>query len=311
MHSTDSLVYRDDRQGAAHRRAVLAEERRVQLALMPLSLSHVFAHRVGRAAAGGMAIACAGVLALMAADPTLLRMLSWFFVGLVPSLGMCAAVCAAAILAAYALGSAVAAHVFARRMREAIETHDDVYGDLDQLARGPLERGHQLVRRADGWAVGLVVAGAGALTAVFGYLVVLAGLGRPLAWVLASPQVFSLRLAAENAALLGTTLALAVAAGVVIGRACDREHRAPAPPAVTRWLGRWLALPVGVVAGLVTLYGVFQLAAPLYASAYVRVAPPPHAARLAFALTGVTSVIVLAAWAALWWRRREHARLGR
>src|SRR5688572_32869498 len=60
LKTTDA--YRDDQPGAKARRDALADDRRRELVLMPLTLAHVFAHRLGRAAAGGMAVLCSLVL---------------------------------------------------------------------------------------------------------------------------------------------------------------------------------------------------------------------------------------------------------
>ena len=64
-------MYRDDRPGAEARRDALADERRRELVMMPLTLSHVFAHRVGRAAAGASAFVCTIVLLTMLPSRTL------------------------------------------------------------------------------------------------------------------------------------------------------------------------------------------------------------------------------------------------
>lgn len=298
-------IYRDGRAGAEAKRDVLANERRLQLALMPLAIAQVFAHRVGRAAAGGMAIACALAMVMLVADPLLVRLVTWFVPGLGLNIGLCLTIASSAILVAYVVATWIAEAWFTRRMRAAIETHDDVYRDLDHLARGPIEVAQRLVRRVDGWSTGLLLAGVASLAAIFGYLVAVAGALRPASFVLSSTAVFSLPATTTNLGPVLYAIVFALLVAFVVGRACDREHRLGAAPAVLGRLGHWAMIPLGALGGLATLYGLFRMV-----TGYAWVAMVPSEHRYGLALLGEGTVIALAAWALLWWRRRERTRLG-
>jgi hypothetical protein len=299
-------VYRNDRPGAKARRDALADERRVQLALMPLSLSHVYAHRIGRAAGGATAIACALTLLAFVADPMLLRVVQWIVPGLGLNLGTCAAIAAAKILVAYVAGNWIGEWYFARKMRQAIETHDDVYSDLDHLARGPIDVGRELVRKVDTWSVGLAIAGVASLASMFAYLVVVAGAFRPASHLLSSTGVFVEHAATSNLGPVVYALFLAFVASVFVARACRREHRFPGAPSATRWLSHWLVLPLAFVAGIATLYISFRMIHHLD----VRHALPSQELRFGLAIGGEVVLLAFTVWGALFWRRIERKRIG-
>jgi hypothetical protein len=309
---TSAGVYRDDRPGAEARRNALAEERRVELALMPLTLAHVFAHRVGRAAAGATGVVCAALMFLLMADPLMLELVRWFVPGLGLNLGMCVMIAATAILLAYVIATWIGESWFHRRMRAAIETRGEAYGDLDHLARGPIEVARALVRRVDGWSIGLVLAGAATLAAVFGFLAVVAGTFRPFSYVLSATTIFREPAATSNLGPVIYAIGLALVAAIIIGLACDREHRFPGTPQATRWFGHWSMLPLGVLIGLVTMHLTFGMVHRLYTFGGLppRGQLPSSELRFGLAIGGMAAVLLLLSWAVLWWRRRERARIG-
>ena len=297
-------VYRDGLPGAQARRDSLAEERRVQLALMPLAIAQVFAHRVGRAAAGAMALVVAIGVVMLLADPLLMQLLTWLVPGIGVSIASCAMVAATAILVTYVGATWIAEAWFTRRMRHAIETHADVYSDLDNLARGPIEVAQKLVRKIDGWSVGFVLAGAVAITTVFAYLMVITSAFIPLSRVLSTTSMFAERAAAGNLGPLIYALVLGCGIAVVLGRGCDREHRfGNATPTMQR-VAHWSTLAFGVVSGLVVLFATTRMLAHLGRGL------PSSEHRYLLAIGGEAALLAITGWAVLWWRRREGARLG-
>jgi hypothetical protein len=293
-----TTMYRDDRLGAEARRDALADERRRELVMMPLTLSHVFAHRVGRAAAGAAALACSAVLVLMILDPALFRVAAWFVPGL--DLGMLGALCAIKILAVYVIATFGAEAWFARRMREAIQTGDDPFVDIDSLARGPVERAQQAVSRIDGLSLGLALAGAVSLTLVFGYVAVISSalLQFPYAWTMVG--IVHTSALAKNVGVLVLALVGVGALAVTVARACRRPgNRWPAV------LGSGWILALGFAAGAVSMLFYFDT---LYALDRRGMLPTMNA-RFVLALLSTVSVVAIASWTLLWWRRRELARI--
>lgn len=300
----DAGVYRDGTAGAQARRDVLAEERRLQLALMPLAIAQVFAHRVARAAAGTAALLCSIAMVAFLADPLLMRVVTWFVPGLGVNIGTCMMIASTLILVTYVVSTWAAEAWFTRKMREAVATENDVYADLDKLARGPIEVAQKLVRRVDGWSIGLALAGAAALTSVFGYLVVIAGAFQPLSHVLSTTSLFAERAAAGNLGPVVYAIAIAVGAAIVVARGCDREGRiGELPPFVAR-LAHWSTLAIGIVVGL----GVMFATARMVTHLQFRLPEPGHRYLLAIGAEG--ALLAVTTWLALWWRRRERARLG-
>ena len=293
-------MYRDDRPGAEARRDALAEERRRELVMMPLTLSHVFAHRVGRAAAGVAAMVCTAVLLAMLADPLLMRAAAWFVPGL--NVGMLVALTAIAILAVYIVATLVAEAWFARRMRAAIAKGDDPYRDIDTLARGPVELAQQAVRRVDGVSLALFLAGVSVVVLGFGYVVAVVGAVHqfPHAWQLASIDR-SLALA-RNVEVLMLAMMGAGFVAYLVGRGCQRGEAS----GVVRVLGHWATLAVAGVAGLATASIGFNT----IVTVNMRRDPVPSDVRFLLGIGAMIAIVGVAAWALLWWRRREIARVG-
>ncbi len=297
-------VYRDALPGAAARRDALAEERRVQLALMPLAIAQVFAHRVGRAAAGAMALVVSIGVVMLLADPLLMRFLAWLIPGVGVSIASCAMVAATAILVTYVGATWIAEAWFTRRMREAIETHADVYADLDHLARGPIDVAQKLVRKVDGWSVGLVLAGAAAIVTVFGYLMVITASFQPLSRMLSTTSMFAERAAADNLGPLVYALVLASSLAVILGRGCDREHRFGNPTPTMQRIGHWSTLAFGIVVAMTVSFAATRMMLRLH------VQLPSHEHRYLLAIGAEAALLAVTGWGVLWSRRRERARLG-
>lgn len=301
----DAGIYRDGRAGAEARRDALANERRLQLALMPLQVAQVFAHRVGRAGAGLMAVACAACMILLLADPVALRLANMFLPGIPLNLGLCGMIASTLILATYVVATWVAEAWFSRRMRDTVSTHDDAYGDLDQLARGPIDVAQELARRADPWAVGLMIAGIASFATVIGFLVTVVGAFRSGNVLLSTTEVFTMPAITGNLDIIALAFLTVLGGAFVVGRACERERRSGAAPALLARLAHWKALAIGGV-GLVAIpYATLRAFSRMYVQG-----PPPETMRFVLALGGIVTLFTLTTFAVLWWRRRERARLG-
>jgi hypothetical protein len=298
-------VYRDALPGAQARRDSLAEERRVQLALMPLAIAQVFAHRVGRAAAGAMALVVSIGVVMLLADPLLMQLLTWLVPGVGVSIASCAMVAATAILVTYVCATWVAEAWFTRRMRHAIETHADVYSDLDNLARGPIDVAQQLVRKVDGWSVGLVLAGKAAIVTVFGYLMVITSSFLPVSRMLSTTSLFAERAAAGNLGPVIYALVLGCSIAAILGRGCDREHRFGNQTPTMQRIGHWTTLAFGIVIGTIVLLATTRMMLQLRSHTL-----PTSQHRYLLAIGAEAALLALSGWGVMWWRRRERARLG-
>jgi len=297
-------VYRDDRASAAAKRDAVADERRRELAVMPLALAHTFAHRIGRAAAGGTAIAGAVLISVLFAEAWITRFAAQVIPGL--SLPLIVALLAGAVVLAYALGTAIAEAVFARRMERAIATSSDPHADLESLAIGPVAAGRELVRRADRWSIALALGGLVAAVPLVSYLVFALGMSRSPAAMMMS--VTALTTAEVHATLdaMGVAIALGLTLAALIAHACDREHRRAALPRWVERVGHWSMLPIAFVLGLVVLLASVRATFDHRSSGSM----PSFAWMTLLAIGSVASTLLPAAWGLLWWRRREHARLG-
>jgi hypothetical protein len=293
-------MYRDDRPGVEARRDALADERRRELVMMPLTLSHVFAHRVGRAAAGVAGMVCTAVLLAMLADPLLMHAAAWFVPGL--NVGMLVALTAIAILGVYIVATLIAEAWFARRMRAAIAKGEDPYRDIDTLARGPVEIAQQAVRRVDGVSLALFLAGSSVVALGFGYVVAIVGALHefPHAWQLAGiDRALAL---SKNVDVLMLAMMGAGFVAYLVGRGCQRGETS----AIVRILGHWAALAVSLVVGFATATVGFNT---LY-TIRLRRELPPSDVRFLLGIAAMVAIVGVAAWALLWWRRREAARIG-
>lgn len=299
LRTTDA--YRDDRPGAEARRNALAEERRREMVLMPLTLAHVFAHRVGRIAAGAVALAVSAVMLMMLADPLLMRFAAWFVPGL--NMGMLIMLAALKITGAYVLASWGAEAWFARRMRAAIKTGDDAYRDLDQLAQGPIEIAQRACRKVDGWSIGLFLAGAVSVTLVFGYAVLVVGVNHTIDRAWSMMGILDTGALERNVGTVALGVFASCIGAFLVGRTCARD--AAERTSITKGLASWAALVVAGVVSIVMAYNGFHLVASHHARMTMTIEM-----KYALAVGSTVAVFVPAAWALLFWRRREHARIG-
>jgi len=281
LGSPDEALYRDGRLGAEARRDDLVQCRRGELAVMPLVLSHIFAHRVARAAAGAAALVFVAAVLVATARPLAFHVHTWF------APGPLAAILAVATLAVYTVATWLAEHVFERRMRAAIATGADVHDDIDRLATGPVDVALRMIRRVDGWSLAGALAGANAVALMFGFMLfaLVVARGYPGAWIVAL-----------NVAPLGLALAAGTALAALVGIACDRAWLATAAHRVT-------PIIAGAVLSIVWTLGK-GAARTARISGYL-----PTPVRIVLGLVAVTSVAALTTWVALWWRRREYARV--
>jgi hypothetical protein len=289
-------AYRDDRPGAEARRNALADERKRELVLMPLTLSHVFAHRIGRIAAGGMALLVSLKMLAILADPVLMRFAAWLVPGL--SVTMLILMSALAIVCAYVVATWFAEAWFARRMRNAIKTGDDPHTDIDHLARGPLEIAHAAVQKVDGWSLGIFLAGVTTVTLVFGYVLVMVGMQHTIsnAWQLSTQ---TLDISRHNLGLLAFFGLACVTVAFLVGRACDGHGG----QRLVRILSGWPVLAISAVIAIATAYQ------GLHVMLTWRHRWPDQETRVLLAMGSAVTVFVPAAWALLFWRRREQARI--
>ncbi|HEU0031914.1 MAG TPA: hypothetical protein VFQ53_14880 [Kofleriaceae bacterium] len=299
LRSTDA--YRDDRLGPVARRDELQARRRNELALMPLTLGHVFVHRVARAVAGAMALACAmGVLAMLQ-----VRRLFELARAVMPiNLALLIAIVAGLVLAAYVIASWIAEAVFARRMRRTIQPTGDPHADLDRFAEGPIEVGRRLVRRADAWAVGFAIAGSAATALVFGFLIYVLGATYSMpsnidvsSALLDHPVRHNLRWIASATIMVGL-VALAIA------YACDREHR-KGPSKTLAGLQRWVMVGLALILGGTTLKLGYSVARRMHAHGTL----PSMETRGVLVGIAAFGLTLLATWVVLRWRRREDGRV--
>lgn len=300
LRTTDA--YRDDRPGAEARRDALAEERRRELVLMPLTLAHVFAHRLGRAAAGGMALVVSLVMLALIADPLLMQFAAWFVPGL--DVGMLILIAALAVVGSYVVATWIGEVWFERRMRRAIATSKDAYDDIDQLARGPLEIAQRAVARLDGWSFGLFLAGIASTVLVFGYTSVIVGSSHVLSRAWSMVGIVDTGLLTTNIGFLMPPLAGSCAIAFILGRACARDRVSDSLTA--RALGSWIALLIAGVIGVAMLYKMFHLMFDFRPARRLG-----GDERMFLSLATSLVVFLPLAWGALFWRRREQARIER
>jgi hypothetical protein len=101
-------------------------------------------------------------------------------------------------------------------------------------------------------------------------------------------------------------IAAGITAAALVGYACDRERARAGLPSWVDRLAHWAMVPIGFVLGLGVLLA--SLRAARVFQIHGTQASTPALALLA--IVSVAATFLPAAWALLWWRRREHARLG-
>jgi hypothetical protein len=237
----------------------------------------------------------------MLADPLVLRLAGWIVPGL--NVGMLITLAALAILVCYVVASWVAEAWFASKMRATIKVSEDTYGDLDQLARGPIEVAQAAVQRVDGWSVGVVLAGLSAITLSFGYIVVFVGLQHTLSQAWSISGIIDSGSLQRNLPILCLAILMTIIGSVVVGRACMRDRRAPSK--VLEAASSWMSLAVTAVIGIATLYNASHMLVQT-----MRFDQPPDTHRNLLALGTTICIFLPSAWALLFWRRRENTRAG-
>jgi hypothetical protein len=282
-------MLREASEGALRRRqrAVL----RGELAL--LSFANVFAHRVGRAAAGAMGLLCALVLLIVLYGPGVDRVTGfnpWWWVLERETVPITVTV-AALVLATYAVSVSLAR----RRFERAVRARDPQPAHVPEVAR--------LVGAADGWSVGFAIAGVTSVVMVVAVATLVVGWDNwnPFWCFGCDPRE---ALFDDRRRDLGVLLAAVVAAALALGAACARP----------RWAG-WLrafehrlVVPAGLVLGSVAVYAWATLdVGPIGWDAQDEI--PSSALRTALAVAGTLAIFLVSAGGALWWRRRERDRL--
>jgi hypothetical protein len=295
-------AYRDDLPGVEARRNSLADARRRELALMPLTLSQIYAHRVGRAAAGAAAILCALGLLVVIDDRFLVRLTAYFIPGF--AIGVYALVSIAFVLVTYQVAHWIAESRFTERMRELVSKGPDAYRDLDQLAVGPFAVAAEKVRRVDQVSLVLPLVGIALLAPLLAFVGFIGTLAIEMNFGVRSIDTF-LAMTSDMGPVL-----VALLAGVVVtcllGYVIGREHRHGAPAMWVRWIGHWGVLVVAFVLAI-GVGGGAMLSAFRMQAAYI---PPPMFAQYLLALGGEAVFLLPSIWFFLWWRRRERWRLG-
>lgn len=295
-------AYRDDRPGAEARRDALADRRHLELALMPLASQQIFVHRVARASAGAVATLGAAGLFVGMWEPNLLRVADYFIPGPL-SLPLIAFALAFKVLATYVVAGWIAERVYEKRMRESLAVSGDAYEDIEALARGPRDHARALLDRVDGWSTALPLLGVATLAPLLAFMTI--------GGVEASMYRYHLVDYASYARLDGSLILLAAGIGVgaiiafAVGRACDRSHRTLGQPLALRVFEHPGVVGAAVVAGLIVMAMLGDAFRGLHAGHM-----PTASARFALAGLGTFSVTAAAAWAMLWHRRREKARMG-
>jgi hypothetical protein len=262
--------------------------------LVVLSMVSVFAHRVGRAASGAMAVACALAILILLVNPfgSVARKFAdaefarswpeWTAVSVIAFVGCL-------VMATRMIARRLAEHRFEQRLRRALGA-----------AEPPIDIGRRLIRSADGWSVALGIAGVTSLTTLFGVVVFVVGASPwNLFW---GNDPLILDVFTDRLRDLAVVIPIGLVAAVVLGRACRRERR------WIRALEHGSLLSSGLVLGLVTLCVGFKLDSgfQLYAPENL----PSSALRTALTVTGMLAVFLVIAGFTLRRRRREHERVG-
>jgi len=303
VNTPHNSAYRDDRPGVEARRNSLADVRRRELALMPLTLSHIYAHRIARATAGAAAILCALGLLVILDDRLMIQLTAWFIPGF--AVGMYATISIAIVLLSYVVATWIAEYKFAARMRELVSKGGDAYQDLDQLAIGPFAVAAEKVRRIDQLSLTLPLAGIAVLVPLLGFVGFIGAVAFTTRATFSTTIEAFMNMTSDMRPVL-LALGGGILLAIVLGRAIDREHRRTTSAGWVRWAGHWSMLLVALVLGIAVAIGAGYAGFRMQAY-YVA---PPVKTRFLLALGGEAVIMLPAVWGLLWWRRRERWRLG-
>jgi len=280
--------YRDDAAGVEARRRDAGEGRLRELALLPPACERVFVHRVSRAAAGAVAVMAVLLAAGASMDPWTQRLVSLVFGR--PTAPLVGALLGGAALAAYVLAGLVAERYYERRLR--LHLHS-ASAEVD--GPSPAAEARRLIARVDSVAVALPLAG-----------VATGGLFLGLLLFFSDTGYSALGLLAECRDVFFPAVLFSVLFGVALGGACSREHRSLVRPMLVAVAAHWSTLATGTALMVATLWFAARTALGLHAYGIL----PGHLAEWMLGGLGLLSLWLPTAWALLWLRRREHARLG-
>lgn len=288
-------VYRDDRHGAEARRDALANQRRRELALMPLGFAQVYAHRVARIAAGGMALVTAACMIAVLADHEIAFGIAARFVPGLPALSL-VLLAGFGVLATYIIAQQIAERAFERELRAAITLSGDTYADLDHLARAPLELATAKLHKLDRAAVGVVFAGLTSMILALGFALGATSLDSGRLFAGSLLDIAATDLLAPFLDELGVFLIMVCGAGFVLACGVGRESGLLAR--LVRLAGHWSMLVVAGIAGFAALIHTTD-----------ELATRRHADPTSMIVLWTLAVVPAVLWAVLFVRRREHARL--
>ncbi len=286
--------YRDDQPGTEARRRALFDHRAREQALMPLAYERIFVHRVSRTAAGAVAILGVAVALLASADLWTQRLV-YLLVGQ-PTAPLTAALLGFEILAGYVLSGWVAERYYERRLRGMLDVAGDAYADIENLeAADPAREARRLVDRVDAAAIALPLAGAVTGGLLFGLLAFFSDHGYS-----------ALALLHEGRAVLAPAAFAGIIVALVIGNACAGERRRVDRSPLLRAAEHWTILAAGGAAAIAGLWYAAHTSFGMHPFGII----PDSSTSLIHGAVGLTALVQPTTWLALWWRRREHHRLG-
>ena len=283
--------YRDSQVGLQHRREASLEERRVELALLPLTLQRLFIHRTGRAVAGGVAVlggvALWAVVALPVFD---------LYIVMDPriTIDLALAGAVAGVLAGYLAGIVLGERLLERAVRASITPTWDALADVHR--DGPAAEARRLAGRVDGLAVGLPLVGLALLAPLLVFVSVLYLDGVRSAYMNLLYFNDAQGLLARNLVYIAVAVAFAVTLSIAVARGCVREESR-----LVAVLAHWGALMMAALVGsLIVVVG-----GRAFFDLYVNGIAPSVAARWSLAVGGVAALFLPCVWAVLVLRRRE------
>jgi len=286
--------YRDDQPGAEARRRALRDERARELALMPLAYERVFVHRVSRAAGGAVAILVVAGALLLSTDLWTQRLV-YLLIGQ-PTAPLLAALLGFKVLAGYVLAGWVAERYYERRLRGVLDVAGDTYTDIENLeAADPAREARRLVDRVDAAAIALPLAG-----------VVTGGLLVGMLTFFSDHGYSALALLHEGRSVLAPAAFAGILVAVILGYACAGERRLVDRSPLLRAAEHWAVLAAGGAAAIAGLWFAARTSFGMHAYGII----PGSATSLVLGAVGLAGLVLPATWVALWWRRREHRRLG-
>jgi hypothetical protein len=290
--------YRDSHLAIEQRRQAVLEERRIDLALLPLRLQRVYVHRVARIAAGCVAALCGLALWAQVALPAVFRVRIDIHPRFTLDLALFGAV--AAVLLAYVLGIVTGERLLQRALRRSVMPSRDALADVER--EGPVAETRRLAWRVDPFVVALPLVGAALVVPllVFVSLLYLDGIRKVYTRLLYLTDANGVL--ARNIVYLAVAVAVAVALAIGVARGCRRDRSL-----LVRAFGHWGVVAASIVVGLLVLIvggrSLFLL--------HVQHVAPAIAERWFLAVGGVLAFFGPCVWGILALRRREQRLLER